>query len=167
LNETHQRYFHLASRAGEPVVEGEFRWLKNHLGNALSLVSSNRTILGAVEVFVDIQFVKHPAFALVSVWAALESLFGIDQEIKYRLAAYIATYLEPHGPTRKELYNKCTALYGRRCKAAHAGLKPEANDLLESIVVLRRVLLKIIESNASPKAKDIEQLLFDDAALNC
>lgn len=142
-----------------------FDWLRMHLGRTLKLTASNPVLRAAIEVFTDIQFIKHRGLATISVWASLESIFKIESEIAHRVSACIATFLEEYGDKRYTLYQRCFALYKSRCAAAHQGKETEHDDLLESIVILRRVILKIIVDGQLPNRKNIEQAIFTSSSM--
>lgn len=161
LHETYQRHFPISQESPEQIGVERFDWIKFHLKSALQQISGSSTLKGILQVFTDVQFVRHPAFAYVSVWAALESIFDVGNEINHRVSAYIATFLEDFGAGRRELYFRCKELYKKRCHAAHKGQKPKNDELLESVVLLRRMVVKIIEEGCMPSVSEIEKRVFE------
>jgi hypothetical protein len=60
------------------------------------------------------------ASALLTAWGALEELFAPSRaELRFRVSAHVAAYLEPVGPKRLELFKTVADLYNARSKAAH------------------------------------------------
>ena len=159
-HEVYERHTPLKMESQEKVSEADFDWLRFHLKGILLLTSTNPILRGAIEVITDIQFIKHRGLATVSIWAALESIFKIDAEIRHRVSAYIATFLEKHGDERFKLYQRCLELYKSRCLAAHQGRETHLDHLLESILILRRVIIRIVEVGKMPESKFIEKDIF-------
>lgn len=63
---------------------------------------------------------SRPASALLTAWGALEELFAPSRaELRFRVSAHIAAYLEPVGPKRLETFKFVADLYNARSKAAH------------------------------------------------
>jgi hypothetical protein len=102
-----------------------------------------------------------PASALLTAWGALEELFAPSRaELRFRVSAQIAAYLEPVGPKRLELFKTVADLYNARSKAAHTAQDAELAALVQSFVILRNALVRIIDEGAVPKQADLEKRLF-------
>ncbi|MGY0778502.1 hypothetical protein ACW7BC_11470 [Azospirillum argentinense] len=102
-----------------------------------------------------------PASALLMAWGALEELFAPSRaELRFRVSAHIAAYLEPVGPKRLELFKDVANLYNARSKAAHSAKEVEVGDLVKSFVILRNALVRMIEIGKIPTQSDFEKLLF-------
>ncbi len=56
---------------------------------------------------------------LIDLFVALESLFGINQELKYRLSINLASYLHSTGNKRREAFKKIGEAYNLRSKIVH------------------------------------------------
>jgi hypothetical protein len=99
--------------------------------------------------------------SLLAVWGGLEQLFSPSPgELRFRVSSYIAAYLEPPGPNRLTLYKSMLDLYNKRSRAAHSAEETDRGALVQSYIVLRNALVKIIESNAVPTQGGLEALLF-------
>ena len=84
-------------------------WVRQHWEAALDLAERSVPFALALDTLESVLFIKNPALALVSIWGALEALFtGSKVELRFRVSALLATYLEPSGPKRFEL-QKATA----------------------------------------------------------
>lgn len=102
-----------------------------------------------------------PASALLMAWGALEELFAPSRaELRFRVSAHIAAYLEPAGPERLELFRTVADLYNARSKAAHTAQDAEVAALVRSFVILRNVLIRMIDEGAVPTQADLEKRLF-------
>jgi hypothetical protein len=73
--------------------------------------------------------------SLLTVWGALEQLFAqVKQELRFRISASIACYLENHGPERLHLHKRIQKLYDARSTAAHNTTKVEQQELVDMAV---------------------------------
>ena len=105
--------------------------------------------------------VPSPSLALVTLWGALENLFSPSkQELRFRVSANIASYLEPPGDSRLELQKRLLKLYDARSGAAHGANKNVSDALVATQEVTRSVLYKIFESLHIPTKEDLERELF-------
>lgn len=102
-----------------------------------------------------------PVSALLMAWDALEELFATSRaELRFRVSAHIAAYLEPVGPKRLELFKTVAELYNARSKAAHSAKEAEIGALVHSFVILRNALIRMIDTGRVPTQADFEKILF-------
>lgn len=102
-----------------------------------------------------------PASALLMVWGALEELFAPSRaELRFRVSAQIAAYLEPVGPKRLELFKTVMGLYNARSKAAHTAQEAEVTALVQSFMILRNALVRMVDEGAVPTQANLEHRLF-------
>jgi hypothetical protein len=102
-----------------------------------------------------------PASALLTAWGALEELFAPSRaELRFRVSAHIAAYLEPVGPKRLELFKAVADLYNARSKAAHSAQDAEVGALVQSFIILRNALIRMVDEGAVPTQADFEKRLF-------
>lgn len=98
-----------------------------------------------------------------SLWSGIEALFGVQQELSFRIALYVAAFVEPRGQGRFELYRHVKKLYGARSKAVH-GAKMTDAELREHICdarkVLSRILCAVIDQGRLLTTDEIERLLL-------
>ena len=101
--------------------------------------------------------------SVASLWAGIEGLFVINLELRFRLAALIATMLEPQSEARLTLYRRLKVLYDFRSKAVHGGEASE-DQLLDHVAEMRfiasRLLTKVIEGKEVPSSEALEAALF-------
>lgn len=101
------------------------------------------------------------ASALLTAWGALEELFAPSRaELRFRVSAHIAAYLEPVGAERLKLFKAIAALYNARSEAAHTARDTEVAALISSFVILRNALIRMIDEGAVPTQADLEKYLF-------
>lgn len=159
-NEFLPRYFPLDAEA-ELIGPAEAAWVAERWPVALKLVKQNAEFALAVDAVDGGQFVQKSALALVSLWAALEALFSPStSELKFRVSALIAAYLEPAGPERHALQKSVAKLYDKRSAAAHGVPKHEPDDLLNTLNLLARIVRKILDEEAVPSKENLERNLF-------
>lgn len=132
------------------------RWQVTH-----KLILESAEFSLAVEAIDSGQFVRQSALALISLWGALEALFSPSTaELKFRVSALIAAFLEPPGTARHALQKNIAKLYDKRSAAAHGKPKHNAEDLLATFNLLRRVLFEIIDRGEVPSKEILEASLF-------
>lgn len=101
------------------------------------------------------------ASALLTAWGALEELFAPSRaELRFRVSAHIAVYLEPVGSKRLELFKLVADLYNARSKAAHTAQDAEVGALVQSFIILRNALVRMVDEGAVPTQADFEKRLF-------
>ncbi len=103
---------------------------------ALQLVGHIAEFSLAMEALDGSQYLQKSSLALVSLWAALEALFlDTKSELRFRISAFIASYMEPLGKGRADLQRAVAKLYDQRSAAAHG--KPHTKPALH---IVRRPL---------------------------
>jgi hypothetical protein len=101
------------------------------------------------------------ASALLTAWGALEELFAPSRaELRFRVSAHIAAYLEPAGQKRFELFKSVADLYSARSKAAHTAQEAEVAALVKTFLILRNALVRVVDEGAVPTQTDLEKRLF-------
>jgi hypothetical protein len=135
--------------------------VRNFWRSTCGLASNHDEFNLALQAFDQCTFQRHSSVALLSVWAGLESLFsGGRDELRYRISAGMAAFLEPAGLTRLSLQKEIAKLYDSRSNAAH-GRSDEAHEpLLKTYQLARRALVKIIEDAHVPTRTELDARLF-------
>lgn len=106
-------------------------------------------------------YIENTALALVSLWGALEAIFSPStSELKFRVTALIASYIEPPGQGRIDLQKKYAIIYDKRSSAAHGKPKHVIEDLASTFDLLRVVILLMIQRKKVPSKEDLERCLF-------
>ena len=145
------------------LTEDNFEWVNNNLYHFYCLIEDNPRFQIAVDTLVAYNQHANGRMCVAALWAGIEAVLGIGQELSFRLAAYIAAYLEPFGEDRLRLYNKIKKMYSFRSKAVHGAAIKEntiTDHIVETKMILRRLLINITQNNKLPTADDFEALLF-------
>jgi hypothetical protein len=162
--EVQPRHFPLGA-VGDHATPESIQWVREHWQTTHRLYASSAGFELAVEALSTGQFVENTALTLVSLWAALEGLFSPStSELRFRVSALIAAYLEDPGKERASLQKAIAKLYDKRSAAAHGKPKHGSNDLLDTFILMRRVLVSIINSGEVPTPSELESVLFGDVA---
>ena len=158
--EVQPRHFPLGVVGGTATPEA-VGWVSERWQVTHKLILESAEFSLAVEAIDSGQFVRQSALALVSLWGALEALFSPSTaELKFRVSALIAAFLEPPGTARHALQKDIAKLYDKRSAAAHGKPKHDADDLLATFNLLRRVLFEIIDRGEVPSKEALEAALF-------
>ena len=161
--ETAPRGIQIQSPEGPTLTIERLAWVRDHWQGGTSLVNEHREFRVALEALDMAHFVRDSALALVSIWAALEGMFSpAKTELRFRVSALIASFLEPPGATRRALHKRLTKLYDARSSAAHGKGKVDTKILVESMELLRQVLIKMISESHVPSGDELEARLFGE-----
>jgi hypothetical protein len=143
------------------VTAGDLSWLKAVWPRTAELLTTAPQLNLALRAADACTVRGRPASALLTAWGALEELFAPSRaELRFRVSAHIAAYLEPVGPRRLELFKTVSKLYNARSKAAHSAQEAEIGALLNSFIILRNALIRIIDEGVIPTQGDFERRLF-------
>jgi hypothetical protein len=142
------------------IEDHQIEWVRDNWLASINLIEDPSFSFATQVLFHD-HTVRNRELQLVSVWAALERIFSSKgPELRFRVSAQIAAYLQPNGTTRRELFSSVLVLYDERSRAAH-GSPLKTDDAYErSIELLRRTLIKMIEQRSVPTSDELEKLLF-------
>jgi hypothetical protein len=138
----------------------ELEWVKAHWQPASALLSDRdfHTAFDAVDFS---KWHSSPQLGLLALWGALELLFSPSaQELRFRVSANIASYLENRGPERQTLFKRITKPYDLRSAAAHGTGEFDIAPYQETYAIARRVLLRMIETTHVPTKAEQESSLF-------
>lgn len=148
-----------------PTYLGDFRltledaqWIKLHMETALRFVHKPK-FQNAMQALTSFHCIPYSSAALLVAWSGLEALFGVDQEISFRLCLYVTNFLKS-GDGRYSEFEKLRRSYNDRSRVAH-GAATKAIEVHDHAAytrdILRACLAKCIETNAFPNPK---QLIF-------
>lgn len=158
--ETRPRHFPLGTVDPTSVL-ASLAWVRDNWKTAHKLYSSSTEFRLAADSLDAGQFVPNHALTLVSLWASLEAIFSPStSELKFRVSALIAAYLERPGSERLALQKKVASLYDMRSAAAHGKPRHEPEHLLRTFELVRRVLLRMIHEAVVPSKELLERRLF-------
>jgi hypothetical protein len=101
--------------------------------------------------------------AIASIWSGIEAILGFQSELRFRIAATIASFLYPRSPQRLEQYKAIKKLYDFRSRVVHGGPVDAAflkAHLLSARQLLADMLCKIVELRHIPSDDEWEQMLL-------
>ncbi|WP_221176740.1 HEPN domain-containing protein, partial [Ralstonia pseudosolanacearum] len=153
-----------ARRIGQVVVvpTDALDWVRQHLMAWIELLERPAFRL-AVDSLTTHHQQANLRMSAAALWAGFEALFGINAELRFRLAALAAAYLEERGPNRLALYRRVKTLYDYRSKAVHGAAtsdKQLASHILEVRGLLSRLMCRATQAGVLPSTDDFEELLF-------
>ncbi len=159
--EVGDRYFRLQATGLEVITRDHLEWVRVNWEKALALLAKHAEVRLALEAIDRGQFIQNQALILVSLWGALEALFSpAKNELRFRVSANIASFLEPPGEARLALHKRTLSLYDARSSAAHGAHKSDTAAILGSFELLRRVLIKMLSEQHVPTKEELERRLF-------
>jgi hypothetical protein len=152
-----------------PVVQNrtqlgseDLLWLKDNWIRGGRLMNAHKRFNAAYQAFDFSSHAGSVALAMLTIWGALEELFShAKQELRFRISASIASYVEDRGPRRLAFHKKVQRLYDARSAVAHSAGKGQHDELVESYAILRGCLLRMIESGMVPEREDLEKRVFE------
>lgn len=158
--EVYPRHFALGV-INESDVLPSLVWVKHSWRAAYNLYTSSTEFKLAADALDSGQFIPNTALTLVSLWGALEAIFSPStSELRFRVSALIASYLEPIGEMRLERQKEIAGLYDKRSAAAHGKPKHQSDDLFNTFQLLRKVIIKMINDERVPTKDELDSCLF-------
>jgi hypothetical protein len=159
--EIEPRILHSGSDEVSRISAGNLTWVKSIWPRTAELMRTCSPLNVALRAADACTVRGRTASALLMAWGALEELFAPSRaELRFRVSAHIAAYLEPVGPKRLELFKSVADLYNVRSKAAHTAQDAEVAALVQSFVILRNALVRMVDEGAVPTQADFEKRLF-------
>lgn len=160
--ETEPRIFGAGRDAPGSLDVADLEWVKDNWRKAAALIRSSREFDRAFWAADRSGVAGRAASNLLLVWGAIEDLFAPStrSELRFRVSANLAAFLFPPSADRLNLSKQIRKLYDKRSKAAHSAQNSEAEDLLNSYLLLRTCIAKIIETGSVPTPDILDQHLF-------
>jgi hypothetical protein len=144
------------------VTTVHLEWVKEHVVTYVQLRSAAAFSL-AVEAGATHHLSGNDRMMVAALWAGIEALFGVSQELSFRLATYIAAVLEPRGERRLQRYRATKKLYDMRSKVVHgAAVQVETirTHIAEARALLFTLLIHVIEQGALFSTAALEEAMF-------
>ena len=158
--ETFPRHFKLAP-INEKSIVPSLDWVQENWRDAHRLYNTSSEFRLAADAMDTGQFILNGALVLVSLWGALEAVFSpSNAELKFRVSALIASYLEDPGEGRAVLQKRVASLYDKRSAAAHGKPTHQSDDVLATFELLRKVIIRMIRDKSVPSKESLERRLF-------
>jgi hypothetical protein len=160
--ETKHRIFNSSKDVQTFLREEHLNWLKENWQKTMRLLKTDSKFFAAFKAFDSAAIFGNPTSSLLTTWGAIEQLFSPNTgELKYRVSANLASFLEKPGIKRLELFKELSKLYNDRSLAAHTSKQLDHKPLVNSWVHLRNALMKIIEMGKVPSQDDLQELIFN------
>jgi hypothetical protein len=159
--ETEPRIMASSEKSSPEIPSDTLDWVKEKWLDGGKLLNSNPSFYSALKAFDTATVRGKTSSSLLALWGGLEQIFSPSPgELRYRVSSMLASYLEPPGESRLELYKKILKLYNDRSVAAHTARQIEHGPLVETYVLMRNTLVRIIDENVIPSQQDLEARLF-------
>jgi hypothetical protein len=139
------------------LTDDDEKWLAAHFETARQLLDKP-AFQTAAHSLASFHWHTDSRTQLALIWSGIESIFGIESELVFRVSLYAARFLAPNDESeRAELFATSKKLYKQRSRAVHGGdIKgdPQAS-VRQSSDLLRRLIRRCAETNGLP---DVESL---------
>lgn len=153
------------ARPSAPYVwnEAQCEWAGAH-HDTIARMRANRNFDFALECYRQSASDSDVRMAITRVWAGIEGLMGVEQELRFRLATLCAALLDPPGTDRAARYRAVLKLYDIRSKVVHGSAslsRPALTDhLAQARSLLSAILREHIAIERSPTRVEVEDALF-------
>lgn len=148
------------------VSEEDLQWISDNLSNISKLLRGSIPFTLSADALINHNHAPRPELAAASLWTGIEALFNVQNEIRFRLAMYLAALLEKRGPARVQRYKKIGKLYDARSKIVH-GVPVNEEEVIKHILEVRNILSSllslIVERGAVFSTEEVEDLLLNSA----
>lgn len=157
--------------AGSPDISNirneDLTWVKGGWPRVAALLGKDRRVGDALAALDACTVRGRTSSALLLAWGALEELFAASgrSEIRYRISAYIASYLEPVGSKRLGLFKEVQRLYDARSVVAHSSREADVADLLCTFLILQRAMRRIVTQGTVPSDEQLKAALLSGEEL--
>lgn len=144
------------------VEQGDFDWLWRSGDVFEELLKDSRFSL-AVESLCYCHLLRDARMMAATLWAGIEALCGVRNELRFRIALIAAAILEPRGQRRRDLFKRVQELYDIRSKVVHgADVSTEAliEHVVEVKILLAQLLMKAVAAGRVFTKDDFETLLL-------
>ena len=134
-------------------------WIKKHYFKAHMLLDkSDDSFHNAVHCMGTHLWHSLPRVQLAILWAGIESLFNVSNEVSFRVSLCVAHFLYPDDRTKaKECYQRVKKLYDMRSSAVHGNkMKESTIDVVkESARLLNTLIRRCAELGDLPDTKEL------------
>jgi hypothetical protein len=159
--EIQTRILHADDPEIRKIDVNDLKWVKNKWRVVRELAQKDSALKTAIDAWNYSTVSGRTSSSMLAVWGALEQLFSpTSAELRFRVSTSIASFLEKPGANRLKLYKEILSLYNERSKAAHTAEDIQHNGFIQSWVILRNALIKIIDNEKIPTQADLEELIF-------
>jgi hypothetical protein len=140
-------------------------WLTETWAETAKTMLPNENFNRAIRAFDACTVQGRNSSTMLALWGGLEQLFSPGTtELRYRVSSNIAAYLHPFGPERLKRQREMMQLYNARSTAAHTASEVDVGPIVQSYVIMRNSLMKMVNDQHIPTQSDLEGLLFSGSA---
>ncbi|MBX9652038.1 hypothetical protein K2Y11_00320 [bacterium] len=155
------RYLIVGENGSNEITVDDLEWIKRYWWQAGKLMNRSHEFNLLFRARDQCMFMQDSNLALVSLWGALEGIFSPARtELRFRVSANIAAFMEPPGRARMDLQKQVAKLYDARSQAAHGAPNIPDEAFRESNSLTKQVLTKMIESNNTPNREELDAALL-------
>jgi hypothetical protein len=155
------RIFGPAKDASRVIPTNCLEWVKSKWIEGAKLQLAHPALAASLRAFDSATVRGKSSAALLALWGGIEQIFSPSAgELRFRVSAMLASYLHPPGQERFDQYKRILKLYNERSLAAHTANETDAGPLIESYVLMRNALVKMIDNNLFPTQQQLEEMLF-------
>ncbi|KRB07987.1 hypothetical protein ASD86_09310 [Lysobacter sp. Root690] len=152
---------HALKLVDKSTIADSVEWVRVHWDSAYKLYRDSAEFRIAIDALDTGQFIPNTGLSIVSMWGALEALFSPStSELRFRVSALIAAYMEIPGASRHERQRTILKMYDKRSAAAHGKPTHNSDDLVQVLTLLREVVIKMIHEGRVPSKGELEVKLF-------
>ncbi len=116
----------------------QFKWVDDNFLSILTLREDRRFQLALESLSLSFTL-DSPRVCIFVVWSGIEALFGIKDELRFRLALYVSVLTRKAGPDRERRFGEVRKLYDTRSRVVH-GAPTDKDDLITHLLEVRQVL---------------------------
>jgi hypothetical protein len=138
-------------------------WIQQNWEHAATLIAGNRVFKECVSSLSNVWKCNSTSEGILVLWGLLERLLmQKDAELRFRVSLIIASFLEPRGQARVDVFKRVKILYDQRSRAAHGTSLSDPEAFEQTYDLAKRVILKIIERGVVPSTEEVERNILDD-----
>ncbi len=159
--ETERRIFETSETSNRTLSVDDLTWVKEKWKAAGLLLNENSKFYNAFKAFDSATLRARKSASMLAFWGGIEQLVApTPGELRFRVAAFLASYLERPGASRLELFRRVLKLYNERSTAAHTAKDVETKPLVETYVLMRNVIVRMVDEAKVPSQSELESMLF-------
>ncbi|RPK94577.1 hypothetical protein EES46_00765 [Streptomyces sp. ADI98-10] len=140
------------------IEQKDLNWCVDHIIRLIDLYEIPNYRL-AFDAAAESPFIKDARTSVARMWSGIESLFGAEHELSFRLSLYAAVLISDDPDERVEVKSRFKRLYGLRSKAVHGAKMTDAGlqeALTDSWKLLRDLLVACLQT--APTVPSIAEL---------
>lgn len=133
------------------INDSEKQWIRQHYRDAWELFDNNTRFETAVNSLWSYKQSLRPSVQMAIIWAGIESLFGVQNELVFRISTLAALFLGGGRQKQQEIKK----LYSARSKAVHEGKQPSESCVSDSAGLLHALILECVERGCLPNENSL------------